>query len=400
MLTDQWVITAAHCVEGRSANSFHVGVHRHLIWSGSDHEHSCAENINVIEKQCHPSYDDANVHHGDDICLLKLARAVTCLLQVNTVRLDNGTVWPTHSAAPFYDSKAKIAGWGSTDGSTDGSNLASTPQAVDVQLYTVAQCTSFYTAVPSAGWSSTLFSRTNGGMQCAGDRHTSSPVDSCTGDSGGPLFVDMLGANRQYILVGIVSWGTGNPVCGDVLYPGAYTRVAGYLSWIQSHVADAVVWTTDDLPPGPPRAPPPPPTSPPDAGCECSGPSNSCLSAGVVVAIGNDSRCGCDDHINDGNPFCYVVGGSAGCGSALSSAWLPGAAYRYCDVSPPPPFAPPPASPPLLPPSPSLPPPSPPPPSSAMCLLDAQQVSQRCSCRYVWAAGSQVPEPQVQLDCQ
>lgn len=58
------------------------------------------------------------------------------------------------------------------------------------------------------------------GMLCA---TASNPVrDSCQGDSGGPLVV-------QGVLVGLVSWGMG---CADPNYPGVYTKVSHYASWI------------------------------------------------------------------------------------------------------------------------------------------------------------------------
>ncbi|RZC39745.1 Trypsin domain containing protein, partial [Asbolus verrucosus] len=44
------------------------------------------------------------------------------------------------------------------------------------------------------------------------------------GDSGGPL---VCGG----VLAGIVSWGSG---CGD--YPGVYTAVAKYKSWIRKYI--------------------------------------------------------------------------------------------------------------------------------------------------------------------
>ena len=49
-------------------------------------------------------------------------------------------------------------------------------------------------------------------------------TDSCQGDSGGPL-----ACNGD--LAGIVSFGIG---CGRPQYPGIYTRVAKYTTWIES----------------------------------------------------------------------------------------------------------------------------------------------------------------------
>ena len=55
------------------------------------------------------------------------------------------------------------------------------------------------------------------------------------GDSGGPLTVM---ANGRFTQVGIVSFGYK---CGDKEFPGVYTKVAPYLSWIAEntkYVAD------------------------------------------------------------------------------------------------------------------------------------------------------------------
>ena len=52
--------------------------------------------------------------------------------------------------------------------------------------------------------------------------------DACQGDSGGPLFGNY-GRNNELILLGITSWGVG---CGLNNFPGVYTKVGNYTSWI------------------------------------------------------------------------------------------------------------------------------------------------------------------------
>ena len=62
--------------------------------------------------------------------------------------------------------------------------------------------------------------------------------DSCTGDSGGGLFSNMLkgsngpdkSQNKRWEVVGIVSYGS--VLCGDGK-PGVYTRVSQFLQWIK-----------------------------------------------------------------------------------------------------------------------------------------------------------------------
>ena len=54
--------------------------------------------------------------------------------------------------------------------------------------------------------------------------------DSCKGDSGGPL-VSRDFAGDPWYQIGVVSYGTGKCGVGE---PGVYTRVDGYLDWIES----------------------------------------------------------------------------------------------------------------------------------------------------------------------
>lgn len=60
--------------------------------------------------------------------------------------------------------------------------------------------------------------------------------DSCRGDSGGPLmtiFTDKDGEPNWYA-VGVVSFGPSP--CGMEGWPGVYTRVSKYVSWIVSNL--------------------------------------------------------------------------------------------------------------------------------------------------------------------
>ena len=84
---------------------------------------------------------------------------------------------------------------------------------VEVPVYSDAKCNEAY------GGGIT------GGMICAGLKEGGK--DSCQGDSGGPLFSNEPGQPQK--LVGVVSWGQG---CAFEGYPGVYTRVSSYISWI------------------------------------------------------------------------------------------------------------------------------------------------------------------------
>lgn len=61
---------------------------------------------------------------------------------------------------------------------------------------------------------------------CAGGE---SGKDSCSGDSGGPLWINE--ANETSYQIGLVSYGTRDCGVGE---PGVYTKVTNYLPWIES----------------------------------------------------------------------------------------------------------------------------------------------------------------------
>lgn len=53
----------------------------------------------------------------------------------------------------------------------------------------------------------------------------STGLDSCYGDSGGPMFRE-----SDEVVIGLVSWGSG---CARQLTPGFYTNIASVRKWIR-----------------------------------------------------------------------------------------------------------------------------------------------------------------------
>jgi secreted trypsin-like serine protease len=181
---DRWLLTAAHCdvKEGEWA-----------VINRSDLQSPGGLKLRVEHVYNHQQYNPET--HDNDISLLRLGG-------------DISTVIPrlTFAAPPSAGTKVVTAGWGLT---TEGGKQSLILREVKVPIIASSQCKSSY-------------SQLTDNMICAGEVGK----DSCQGDSGGPLFIDGINSVQQ---IGIVSYGIG---CGRDGFPGVYSEVEHYRSWI------------------------------------------------------------------------------------------------------------------------------------------------------------------------
>jgi V8-like Glu-specific endopeptidase len=204
-----WVLTAGHCVSFSAANrasEIDVVVGRHDLRNGTD-----GERIGVADIIRHPGYDNQTL--ANDLALLRLERAATAGTPVTLA---------TAADAGLFEAgdPATVIGWGFTQGNPPGTpNYPDTLREVVVPIVSDTDCANAYGSdliLPD--------------QICAGDL-VNGGIDSCFGDSGGPLFVDNGGT---YVHVGIVS--TGNE-CALPGFPGIYTRTATYATWVADTMA-------------------------------------------------------------------------------------------------------------------------------------------------------------------
>uniref|UniRef100_A0A3B3ZUI5 Peptidase S1 domain-containing protein n=1 Tax=Periophthalmus magnuspinnatus TaxID=409849 RepID=A0A3B3ZUI5_9GOBI len=151
---------------------------------------------------CHPSYDEDT--NDNDICLLKLSRSVSFDSYIRPVCLA-GT-----GNAPSAGTNVWVTGWGTINSGQD-LPFPQRLQEVNVPVVSRLVCDVSYTNVDITN-----------NMLCAGR----AGKDSCQGDSGGPLVLKM---NGSWVLMGVVSFGIG---CGLPQFPGVYTQVSRYQTWI------------------------------------------------------------------------------------------------------------------------------------------------------------------------
>merc|ERR1712027_242517 len=198
LISNQHVLTAAHCTAGSTASNIAVLVGEHRI------DDNLYNRIGLSAITDHPNYNDRSLNN--DYSILTLAEPVTFSDKVRPACL------PSNADEEYIGRTATVSGWGTL---TSGGNQPAVLNEVDVTVQSNDQCKQAYG------------SGITNHMICAAD----AGKDSCQGDSGGPLVTK---ENDRYTLIGVVSWGYG---CADSRYPGVYARVTTRMDWILANTA-------------------------------------------------------------------------------------------------------------------------------------------------------------------
>jgi len=194
LISKRFVLTAAHCVG--SDNDFEVGIISNTGGSSSVTDYPYKTKIS------HPSYNSNNV--DNDIALYELEQDVSEDLQY--IRLEQNPV--SSAGTPLT-----VIGFGDTNPSDAIEAISDHLMQATVDYVPNTQCREAYNGAEAI----------TPGMLCAFEEGT----DSCSGDSGGPLFRKGNSPEGD-ALVGLVSWGYE---CGGDT-PGVYTRISTYYDWI------------------------------------------------------------------------------------------------------------------------------------------------------------------------
>jgi trypsin len=192
------VLTAAHCVDTTEPVRIRVGTNNRNTDPG--------QIVAVSTQVKHPKYNSTTLDY--DVAVFTLASSVVLNDNKNLAKLPEAcATLECITGLAKTGTTVRVAGWGATNpnGSSPSINLLQ----VDVPLASNATCN---TAIGGG---------ITGRMICAG--FVSGGKDSCSGDSGGPLF-GYYGPARTGIQTGIVSWGVG--LCGAPNTYGVYTRVS------------------------------------------------------------------------------------------------------------------------------------------------------------------------------
>lgn len=203
LIHSEWVLTAAHCFTTPNmkakVGSYHVN-------------DNSVPAIPISRFFPHPDYHDGIYH---DYMLLRLEEPVT---DIDPVKLN------INASNPQTSDPMTVIGMG-TD--TVGAYFPTTRlHAAQVRAYSYEECSKRYAIRKQSVDKDTMI--------CAGRK--SGGVDSCIGDSGGPL-LDAAGTQ-----VGIVSWGFS---CANAVYPGVYSNVQSAYDWIKDTVCNNTLMDDD-----------------------------------------------------------------------------------------------------------------------------------------------------------
>ncbi|XP_069835975.1 complement C1s subcomponent [Dendropsophus ebraccatus] len=217
LISDRWVLTAAHILRKDELPSLEIGAVNYKK----------ATKVNAKQVIIHPQWaeapdeDEERKNYNNDIALIQLERRIELGECISPVCLPK----KGDTTHPAINENGFIAGWGKTDRiniiNQDKPRLL---QYNQIPLHNLEHCKK---EVPDTY-------TVTANMLCAGGKGH----DSCQGDSGGPLMFEDLKykqdnkqkKDKRLYIAGIVSWGIK---CGEF---GMYTRVQNYIDWIEKTI--------------------------------------------------------------------------------------------------------------------------------------------------------------------
>lgn len=190
LIGDEWVLTAAHCVDNASASRIRVRLGAHYR-TGNE-----GQLLGVSQIIRHQNWNTNNIGNGWDIALLRLSGTANAEYE----RAVLPTVAKANEIAGVGD-YVVVSGWGNTSNRGSASNVL---KEASLPIINNSQC-----------------ENSPGHVICGGGSYN---LSACNGDSGGPFVARQNGISYS---IGSVSWGIN---CSGFT---AFTRTTSFLGWIE-----------------------------------------------------------------------------------------------------------------------------------------------------------------------
>ncbi len=194
-----WIVTAAHCVDGRRNPTVAINPAR---FDPASFVPQGTVRIPWETFAVHPGFNRVTL--VNDIALIKVKQKLTA----------RTLPYAADPIAPTVNDPLQVFGFGLTSYNGRVSSYLREATINDLTGPSGSSCGAYGPGEFNSA-----------GQICAGV--SGGGVDACNGDSGGPL----TNVAEPRKLLGIVSGGTG---CAEASYPGVYTRVSAHAGWIQS----------------------------------------------------------------------------------------------------------------------------------------------------------------------
>ncbi|XP_007949977.1 serine protease 46 [Orycteropus afer afer] len=206
---EQWVLTAAHCLQrskNQSQYSVKVGA-RYFSENGTQ--------LPISHIIIHKNFNNLA---SQDIALLKLQKPISWSYNIQPVCL------PDAQYKLPVGSMCWVAGWGHVK------QVTTTPapyslQEVAIKILNNDICNQKYRFLLKRGQQHFI----GKDMLCGSSERG---MKSCQANSGSPLVCQV---NKTWIQAGLVSWGFS---CGQSRFPSIYTSTSHFTLWIKSQVSD------------------------------------------------------------------------------------------------------------------------------------------------------------------
>ncbi|CAH2087625.1 unnamed protein product [Euphydryas editha] len=220
LISERFVLTAAHCTKISNSRKRFKSPRPQIVRLGVvniyDRDH---RDFNIKSIIRHPQYKPPMKYY--DIALIELETSVTFDKYVSPACLWSKTY------SNMENQNFTVTGWGNTE------NKKFSP---DLLYAAVDNFGSNCNNIPSNRhwWGPSDH------QLCAGKLDGS--VDTCHGDSGGPIQFKLFHTKREgtlHMIIGITTFGSRQ--CAKKNTPGVYTKVSNFIPWIEKNV-----WPDED----------------------------------------------------------------------------------------------------------------------------------------------------------